>query len=221
MKCEQFERRLNQVFDQRDPLSKQRDLVQHADDCEACHAQLAAAMMVEDACRVESQNQLAEKLSDDFSNRVVQQYLAMPVELAHRPQAKPLVSPMVLATLAGMLLLAILPLIAWIAKPANRNDLAQVAPVSTDESESERQSQRPILPFSGNTEKTGSFLGPPPFSTGGNLALALTIMPISEKIGLSQLERDAIPGIDRIADSIQRVVHIIRWTLPPFPFQSF
>lgn len=217
MKCEQFEHRLNEAFDERSALSDQVDLRGHAEKCATCNATLAAAMLVEEACQVAGERHSADSLPGDFSNRVVQEYLNVPVELAHRQKNRPRVSLILVASIAGMLLLALLPVFVWMASPKTPFGSDQISKV--EPGKSARLPGFPTERFERREERTVSFLGPPPFGTGGNLALALTIMPLPEQIGLNGLAPQAIPGVDQIADSIQRVVRIIRWTLPPFPFQ--
>ena len=120
MKCEQFEHRLNEAFDERSALSDQNDLRGHAEECSACQATLAAAMLVEEACRSAREENAADNLPAGFSDRVVQQYLSVPVELAHRHSKRSRVSPVLVASLAGMLLLAMLPLFVWTVNPQSR-----------------------------------------------------------------------------------------------------
>lgn len=65
-----------------------------------------------------------------------------------------------------------------------------------------------------------SFLGPAPFSTGGNIAVTLSVIELPiEDMGLSGIEPEEIPAVAPIAKSMSALVDMLWQSIPSFRFR--
>lgn len=246
MKCEQFEQRLNAVLDARQSPLSDLALQSHAEECGSCARILEASFALGELERdFQADSSFQETLDDSFSLRVVQQALLTPelqpdsrisainraveaevvegtqdtyLELERKIQQRKFVwnSPAVLACAAALLVLVAVPIISIFSSAFDPStDIAQGQPHSsartnTPDSSIRGSSDSLALPNRGN------FLGPAPFSTGGNIAVTLTVIPIPiEDMGFKEyIEPESIDAVMPIANSLSLLVDRIWQSIP-------